>query len=69
MGALAYPRDIPTTLKRYKNTIFLAGLVPANADVTGVGWVAGDRGFGIGTDSSFWWMLYDGVNVNSVQLT
>jgi len=69
MGALAYPADLPTALKRYKDNVALAGLTPVVADVTGAGWVSGDRGMGIGTDGSTWWMYYDGINVESVQLT
>jgi len=67
MGALAYPRDIPDYLKRYKPTILLAGATPIAADVISAGWVTGDRGIGIGTDLSVWWMYFDGINVNSVQ--
>jgi len=47
--------------------VTLAGATPVNADVAS--WANGDRGFGIGTDSSVWWMRKQGGSVFSVQMT
>jgi len=54
---------------KLKADVILAGASPVAGDVSGAGWVSGDKGIGIGTDASRWFMTYDGVNVYSVKMT
>jgi len=70
MGAMAYPEiDCPAHLMFYKENVILAGAIPVVADVTAEDWIAGDRGMGIGTDGSTWWMYYDGTNLEAGELS
>jgi len=70
MAALAYPElVIPVELARYKEDVALSGAVPVVADVVAAGWSGGDRGVGIGTDGSVWWMYFDGSALEAVEHT
>lgn len=70
MAALAYPElVVPEELTRYRADVLLSGTVPVVADVVAAGWNAGDRGAGIGTDGSVWWMYFDGSALEAVEHT
>ncbi|MBD3264260.1 MAG: hypothetical protein GF375_04070 [Candidatus Omnitrophica bacterium] len=70
MAARAYPElVVPRELARYRADVNLSGAIPVVADVTAAGWSAGDRGFGIGTDGSVWWMYFDGAALEAVEHT
>jgi len=52
----------------WKSDIMLTGAEPVLFDVQRAGWVRNDRGVGIGTDGSIWFIKYDGTNIKSVEL-
>jgi|GEM_PF-6291666 len=45
-----------------QTNLAIAGVIPVTADLSGAGWIGGDRGMVLGADGSIWAAYYDGAN-------